>query len=89
MPIVSHADDPIVPLTVERLTFGPDALARADGQVVFVPFAAPGDEIARACTGGRAAISAPTSSRSCVPGRRARRRPARPSVAAADASGST
>ena len=32
-------------LTVERLTFGPDALAHADGQVVFVPRAAPGDEI--------------------------------------------
>jgi 23S rRNA (uracil1939-C5)-methyltransferase len=42
---VSEADEPLVPLTVERLTFGPDALARADGQVVFVPFAAPGDEI--------------------------------------------
>ena len=32
-------------LTVERLTFGPDALAHAEGQVVFVPLAAPGDEI--------------------------------------------
>jgi 23S rRNA (uracil1939-C5)-methyltransferase len=45
MPLVSRADDPTVPLTVERLTFGPDALAHADGQVVFVPLAAPGDEI--------------------------------------------
>jgi 23S rRNA (uracil1939-C5)-methyltransferase len=45
MSVVAHADDPTVPLTVERLTFGPDALAHADGQVVFVPFAAPGDEI--------------------------------------------
>lgn len=32
-------------LVVERLTFGPDALAHADGQVVFVPFAAPGDRV--------------------------------------------
>jgi 23S rRNA (uracil1939-C5)-methyltransferase len=32
-------------LTVERLTFGPDALAHAEGQVIFVPLAAPGDEI--------------------------------------------
>ena len=41
------ADDATTPpvLTVERLTFGPDALARHEGQVVFVPLAAPGDEI--------------------------------------------
>jgi 23S rRNA (uracil1939-C5)-methyltransferase len=32
-------------LVVERLTFGPDALARADGQVVFLPLAAPGDQV--------------------------------------------
>ncbi len=37
--------DAAIPLTVERLTFGPDALARQDGQVVFVPYAAPGDRI--------------------------------------------
>jgi len=30
---------------VERLTFGFDALAHAEGQVVFVPYAAPGDTI--------------------------------------------
>jgi 23S rRNA (uracil1939-C5)-methyltransferase len=42
---VSSTDEPVVPLTVERLTYGPDALAHADGQVVFVPFAAPGDRI--------------------------------------------
>ena len=34
-----------MPLVVERLTFGPDALARADGQIVFVPLAAPGDAV--------------------------------------------
>jgi 23S rRNA (uracil1939-C5)-methyltransferase len=45
MPLVARTDDPTVLLAVERLTFGPDALAHADGQVVFVPFAAPGDEI--------------------------------------------
>jgi 23S rRNA (uracil1939-C5)-methyltransferase len=32
-------------LTIERLTFGFDALARHEGQVVFVPWAAPGDEV--------------------------------------------
>jgi 23S rRNA (uracil1939-C5)-methyltransferase len=42
---VPPADDATVPLVVERLTFGPDALARLDGQVVFVPFAAPGDAV--------------------------------------------
>jgi 23S rRNA (uracil1939-C5)-methyltransferase len=34
-----------VRLEVERLTFGFDALARAAGQVVFVPYAAPGDVV--------------------------------------------
>jgi 23S rRNA (uracil1939-C5)-methyltransferase len=34
-----------LPLTVERLTYGPDALAHAGGHVVFVPYGAPGDEI--------------------------------------------
>jgi 23S rRNA (uracil1939-C5)-methyltransferase len=33
-------------LDVERLTFGFDALAHHDGQVVFVPYAAPGDRVA-------------------------------------------
>jgi len=32
-------------LTVERLTFGFDALARRDRQVVFVPYGAPGDRV--------------------------------------------
>jgi tRNA/tmRNA/rRNA uracil-C5-methylase (TrmA/RlmC/RlmD family) len=35
----------VVALDVERLTFGPDALARHDGQVVFVGPAAPGDRV--------------------------------------------
>ena len=39
------ADDTVIDLDVERLTFGPDALARRDGQVVFVPLAAPGDAV--------------------------------------------
>jgi 23S rRNA (uracil1939-C5)-methyltransferase len=38
------ADSPLV-LSVERLTFGFDALAHHAGQVVFVPWAAPGDEV--------------------------------------------
>jgi 23S rRNA (uracil1939-C5)-methyltransferase len=42
---VPPADESLASLTVERLTFGPDALAHLDGQVVFVPLAAPGDEI--------------------------------------------
>lgn len=33
-------------LDVERLTYGFDALARHDGQVVFVPYTAPGDRVA-------------------------------------------
>ncbi len=32
-------------LDVERLTYGPDALARCGGQVVFLPYAAPGDRV--------------------------------------------
>lgn len=32
-------------LTIDRLTFGPDALARADGRIVFVAGAAPGDRV--------------------------------------------
>jgi 23S rRNA (uracil1939-C5)-methyltransferase len=32
-------------LTIERLTFGPDALAHHEGQAVFVPLAAPGDRV--------------------------------------------
>jgi 23S rRNA (uracil1939-C5)-methyltransferase len=39
------ADDALIDLAVERLTFGPDALAHRDGQVVFVPLAAPGDDV--------------------------------------------
>lgn len=35
-------------LVVERLTFGFDALAHHDGQVVFVPYGAPGDRVAGA-----------------------------------------
>jgi 23S rRNA (uracil1939-C5)-methyltransferase len=38
-------EDAVLSLDVERLTFGPDALAHADGQVVFVPLAAPGDAV--------------------------------------------
>lgn len=32
-------------LSIERLTFGPDALARANGRIVFVAGAAPGDRV--------------------------------------------
>src|SRR5262249_30869063 len=35
-------------LDVERLTYGPDALAHHAGQVVFVPHAAPGDHVVAA-----------------------------------------
>jgi len=38
-------DDTVMDLAVERLTFGPDALARREGQIVFVPLAAPGDDV--------------------------------------------
>jgi 23S rRNA (uracil1939-C5)-methyltransferase len=34
-----------LPLTIERLTYGADALAHHDGRVVFVPFGAPGDRV--------------------------------------------
>ena len=36
---------PPLELAVERLTFGPDALARHEGQVVFLPYAVPGDRV--------------------------------------------
>jgi 23S rRNA (uracil1939-C5)-methyltransferase len=42
---VSAAEDPPLDLAVERLTFGPDALAHHEGRVVFVPLAAPGDRV--------------------------------------------
>lgn len=35
---------------VERLTYGFDAIARHDGQVVFVPYGAPGDRVTAAVT---------------------------------------
>jgi 23S rRNA (uracil1939-C5)-methyltransferase len=38
--------EPPLLLDVERLTFGPDALAHHARQVVFVPYAAPGDRVA-------------------------------------------
>jgi 23S rRNA (uracil1939-C5)-methyltransferase len=34
-----------LPLTIERLTYGADALTHHDGRVVFVPFGAPGDRV--------------------------------------------
>jgi 23S rRNA (uracil1939-C5)-methyltransferase len=42
---VATPADTIPSLAIERLTFGADALAHHDGEVVFVPFAAPGDTI--------------------------------------------
>ena len=44
------ADDILEELTVERLTFGFDALAHRDRQVVFLPYAAPGDRVAAQVT---------------------------------------
>jgi len=38
--------DATLTVDVERLTFGFDALAHHDGQVVFVPYGAPGDRVA-------------------------------------------
>ncbi|HKA28390.1 MAG TPA: class I SAM-dependent RNA methyltransferase [Candidatus Binatia bacterium] len=37
------ADDSTLDLAIERLTYGPDALAHHAGRVVFAPLAAPGD----------------------------------------------
>jgi 23S rRNA (uracil1939-C5)-methyltransferase len=42
---VATPADTIPSLAIERLTFGADALAHHDGEVVFVPFAAPGDTV--------------------------------------------
>ncbi len=41
----AEAAKPALSLAVERLTYGFDALAHADGQVVLVPYAAPGDRV--------------------------------------------
>jgi 23S rRNA (uracil1939-C5)-methyltransferase len=38
-------DDRALDLAIERLTYGPDALAHHAERVVFVPFAAPGDRV--------------------------------------------
>ena len=32
-------------LTIEKIVYGGDGLGRVDGQAVFVPFAAPGDQL--------------------------------------------
>jgi len=40
---VPPADDSTLDLAIERLTYGPDALAHHEGRVVFAPLAAPGD----------------------------------------------
>jgi 23S rRNA (uracil1939-C5)-methyltransferase len=42
---VRAEDDPPLDLAVERLTYGPDALAHHGGRVVFVQLAAPGDRV--------------------------------------------
>jgi 23S rRNA (uracil1939-C5)-methyltransferase len=42
---VATPADTIPSLAIERLTFGADALAHHDGEVVFVSFAAPGDTV--------------------------------------------
>jgi len=41
---VQDANEPLE-LVVERLTYGGDGLAHHDGQVVFVPYVAPGDRV--------------------------------------------
>lgn len=45
MPPITGVPDGSLTLDVERLTYGGDALARHEGLVVFVPYAAPGDRI--------------------------------------------
>jgi 23S rRNA (uracil1939-C5)-methyltransferase len=40
-----QAADPPLELVVERLAYGPDALAHHEGRVVFVPYVAPGDRV--------------------------------------------
>jgi 23S rRNA (uracil1939-C5)-methyltransferase len=40
-----QAADPPLEVVVERLAYGPDALARHEGRVVFVPYVAPGDRV--------------------------------------------
>lgn len=45
---------PALTLDVERLTFGPDALARHEGRVVFVAGGAPGDRVVAEITAERA-----------------------------------
>ncbi len=50
MPRVARDDDGLLDLTIERLTYGSDALSHHGGRVVFVPFAAPGDRVRAAVT---------------------------------------
>src|SRR5262249_58534025 len=40
---VPPADHSTLEVAIERLTYGPDALAHYEGRVVFAPLAAPGD----------------------------------------------
>jgi 23S rRNA (uracil1939-C5)-methyltransferase len=42
---VRAEDDPPLDLLIERLTYGPDALAHHEGCVVFAPLVAPGDRV--------------------------------------------
>ena len=81
--------DRTLDLSIERLTFGADALARHDGHVVFVPLAAPGDRVRARVERRRGYLRAELRRRG-PPGPGSRRAAAAPcSGAAAAASGST
>jgi 23S rRNA (uracil1939-C5)-methyltransferase len=43
--VAAASADEVFDLAIERLTYGPDALAHHGDRVVFVPFAAPGDHV--------------------------------------------
>jgi 23S rRNA (uracil1939-C5)-methyltransferase len=51
-----HADE-LLELEVSALTHGPDAIARHDGKVIFVPGAAPGDRVRARVIGDRASYA--------------------------------
>ena len=82
LPAVRVEDDPPLDLAIERLTFGPDALAHHEGRVVFVPLAAPGDRVRARIVEQRARLPARRRSRTSSRAGPDRRRAALPGVRA-------
>ncbi len=66
---MAHAVPPApFDLTIERLTYGFDAIGHRDGEVVFVPYAAPGDHIVAMAVARRSGVLRARIERVVTPG---------------------